>query len=151
MEKGSLADIIRPSKFGALPESLAAVYIAQVLQGLAYLHEQGVVHRDIKGATSSPVTRCAAPCCPHLQPFQADRSLVGSDEHCEYLLVICWYKGERLCKGVQLPLYWRVVDLPARCMGAASFCLQASNKTMPWSLCTVSQGIMVFAARDRAW
>ena len=50
MEKGSLANIIRPSKFGALPESLAAVYIAQVLQGLAYLHEQGVVHRDIKGA-----------------------------------------------------------------------------------------------------
>ena len=50
MEKGSLATIIRPSKFGAFPESLAAVYIAQVLQGLAYLHGQGVVHRDIKGA-----------------------------------------------------------------------------------------------------
>lgn len=50
MEKGSLANVIRPSKFGAFSETLVAVYITQVLQGLAYLHEQGVVHRDIKGA-----------------------------------------------------------------------------------------------------
>ncbi|XP_057963230.1 MAP3K epsilon protein kinase 1-like isoform X2 [Malania oleifera] len=50
MENGSLANIIKPNKFGAFPESLAAVYIAQVLEGLVYLHEQGVIHRDIKGA-----------------------------------------------------------------------------------------------------
>ncbi|KAK9810498.1 hypothetical protein WJX72_011817 [[Myrmecia] bisecta] len=50
MENGALSSIIKPTKFGAFPESLVAVYIAQVLQGLAYLHEQGVVHRDIKGA-----------------------------------------------------------------------------------------------------
>lgn len=50
MESGALSSQIRPTNFGAFPESLVAVYIAQVLQGLEYLHEQGVVHRDIKGA-----------------------------------------------------------------------------------------------------
>ncbi|KAI3694078.1 hypothetical protein L1987_77037 [Smallanthus sonchifolius] len=50
VENGSLASIIKPDKFGPFPESLVAVYIAQVLEGLVYLHEQGVVHRDIKGA-----------------------------------------------------------------------------------------------------
>ncbi|KAK8965172.1 Mitogen-activated protein kinase kinase kinase NPK1 [Platanthera guangdongensis] len=50
VENGSLANIIKPNKFGPIPESLVAVYISQVLEGLVYLHEQGVIHRDIKGA-----------------------------------------------------------------------------------------------------
>ncbi|CAI0415540.1 unnamed protein product [Linum tenue] len=50
VENGSLANIIKPNKFGPFPESLVTVYIAQVLEGLVYLHEQGVIHRDIKGA-----------------------------------------------------------------------------------------------------
>ncbi|CAI9767019.1 unnamed protein product [Fraxinus pennsylvanica] len=50
VENGSLANIIKPNKFGPFPESLVAVYIAQVLEGLVYLHEQRVIHRDIKGA-----------------------------------------------------------------------------------------------------
>ncbi|KAG8365759.1 hypothetical protein BUALT_Bualt17G0005300 [Buddleja alternifolia] len=50
VENGSLANIIKPNKFGPFPESLVAVYISQVLEGLVYLHEQGVIHRDIKGA-----------------------------------------------------------------------------------------------------
>ncbi|CAG8707334.1 1124_t:CDS:2, partial [Cetraspora pellucida] len=37
-------------KFGKFPENLVAVYIKQVLEGLRYLHDQGVIHRDIKGA-----------------------------------------------------------------------------------------------------
>ena len=36
--------------FGKFPENLVALYMSQVLQGLLYLHEQGVIHRDIKGA-----------------------------------------------------------------------------------------------------
>lgn len=58
MENGSLSSIIK--QCGTLNEELAAVYVAQVLKGLQYLHEQGVVHRDIKGAnilTTKEVSR----------------------------------------------------------------------------------------------
>ena len=48
IESGSLASIIK--KFGAFPESLVSIYVKQVLKGLEYLHQEGVVHRDIKGA-----------------------------------------------------------------------------------------------------
>jgi len=45
---GSLAAAIK--RFGPLQEPLAAVYTAQILRGLAFLAQQGVVHRDLKGA-----------------------------------------------------------------------------------------------------
>jgi serine/threonine protein kinase len=47
-ENGSLHAICK--RFGKFPENLVAVYISQVLNGLVYLHDQGVIHRDIKGA-----------------------------------------------------------------------------------------------------
>ncbi|KAI5360248.1 putative serine/threonine-protein kinase, active [Septoria linicola] len=47
-EQGSLHSICK--NFGKFPENLVALYISQVLQGLLFLHEQGVIHRDIKGA-----------------------------------------------------------------------------------------------------
>lgn len=37
-------------KYGTFKESLVAKYIKQVLIGLNYLHNEGVIHRDIKGA-----------------------------------------------------------------------------------------------------
>ena len=50
MENGALSTVIKPNKFGPFMEPLVSAITAQVLRGLAYLHEQGVVHRDIKGA-----------------------------------------------------------------------------------------------------
>eukprot|EP00164_Ancoracysta_twista_P003180 GFYU01004243.1.p1 GENE.GFYU01004243.1~~GFYU01004243.1.p1 ORF type:complete len:1033 (+),score=320.77 GFYU01004243.1:301-3399(+) len=48
LENGSLQSVVK--KFGSLPESVVAIYIEQVLRGLEYLHSEGVIHRDIKGA-----------------------------------------------------------------------------------------------------
>lgn len=47
-ENGSLHSIVKA--YGKFPENLVGVYMIQVLQGLQYLHDQGVIHRDIKGA-----------------------------------------------------------------------------------------------------
>eukprot|EP00794_Sanderia_malayensis_P016812 gene16812-18508_t len=45
---GSLALILK--RFGALKERVFKRYTRQILSGVAYLHEKGIVHRDIKGA-----------------------------------------------------------------------------------------------------
>lgn len=47
-ENGSLHGVLK--KFGRFPEQLVGLYILQVLHGLVYLHDQGVIHRDIKGS-----------------------------------------------------------------------------------------------------
>uniref|UniRef100_A0A8D1LEE8 Mitogen-activated protein kinase kinase kinase 19 n=1 Tax=Sus scrofa TaxID=9823 RepID=A0A8D1LEE8_PIG len=44
---GSISSII--NHFGPLPETVFCKYTKQILQGVAYLHENCVVHRDIKG------------------------------------------------------------------------------------------------------
>jgi serine/threonine protein kinase len=49
-EGGSLSDVQKQFGGDAFPEHLVAQYIYQVLQGLAYLHSQSIIHRDIKAA-----------------------------------------------------------------------------------------------------
>ena len=45
---GSIALLL--SQFGALEEELVTLYIHQAVRGLEYLHSEGIVHSDIKGA-----------------------------------------------------------------------------------------------------
>ncbi len=45
VDSGSLASVM--AKYGVFSERLVAVYLRQVLAGLAYLHENNVIHRDI--------------------------------------------------------------------------------------------------------
>jgi serine/threonine protein kinase len=45
---GSLYSMIR--RFGNFKESLLVIYLRQILEGLIYLHDNGIVHRDIKSA-----------------------------------------------------------------------------------------------------
>ena len=46
MEGGSISQIIE--KLGPLDEDFSKIIIKQMLLGLQYLHEKGIVHRDIK-------------------------------------------------------------------------------------------------------
>jgi serine/threonine protein kinase len=44
---GSVAELV--SRFGKLDESVIRKYTREVLEGLIYLHDKGIIHRDIKG------------------------------------------------------------------------------------------------------
>lgn len=45
---GSVATLL--SNYGAFEEQLVRTFVHQILQGLHYLHERDIIHRDIKGA-----------------------------------------------------------------------------------------------------
>jgi len=54
-------------EYGPLSENVSRLYSRQVLEGLSYLHELLIVHRDVKGETSFRFTgvneraACGAP------------------------------------------------------------------------------------------
>lgn len=75
MESGSLAAIMK--KYGTFTETLCVVYLTQVLRGLQFLHQQGVVHRDIKGeySTDSSSLVFLSSVAYHLSPSSTAHSL----------------------------------------------------------------------------
>lgn len=45
---GSIASMLQ--QFGVFREDLVRRFMHQILLGVCYLHEKGIIHRDIKGA-----------------------------------------------------------------------------------------------------
>lgn len=48
MPGGSVSALL--GNYGAFEEALVRTFIRQTLQGLVYLHDRDIIHRDIKGA-----------------------------------------------------------------------------------------------------
>lgn len=59
---GSLAGLLEHGRIE--DETVVMVYALQMLEGLAYLHESGIVHRDIKPESKST----SLPKCPEISP-----------------------------------------------------------------------------------
>ncbi|KAI8809735.1 kinase-like domain-containing protein [Cladochytrium replicatum] len=109
VEHGSLQKIIKT--YGALVERHAASYVAKLLEGLVYLHEQNVVHHDIKCANIL-TTKTGE---PKLSDFGVSRQLDALD------------KGTMAVVGTPCWMAPEIIELKG-----------ASTKSDIWSLgCTV--------------
>jgi len=78
---GSIRSIL--TKFGPLSENNIRIYTKQILHGLQYLHENSVIHRDIKGAnilvgTNGTIKLADFGCAKILAGLQSLKSVLGS-------------------------------------------------------------------------
>lgn len=61
MPGGSVSHLLET--YGAFSEPVMTSYTQQILMGLAYLHEHGILHRDMKGQCKEPHFQSLAVLC----------------------------------------------------------------------------------------
>lgn len=119
---GSIASLL--GKFGSFPESVVRMYTRQLLQGLQYLHKNGIMHRDIKGANILVDNKG----CIKLADFGASKQVVE----------LVTLSGAKSMKGTP---YWMAPEvirqtghsLPADIWSVGCTVIEMATGKPPWS------------------
>ena len=98
--------VITPVSTGALSERTAARYTRQILLGMHYLHENGIAHRDVKGAN----VLVAEDGTMKLADFGASKRL-GHDSVVSGLKGTPHWMAPEIIKGQQTAQGWKNADV----------------------------------------
>ena len=97
---GSVAHLL--ANYGAFEEALVRTFVRQILRGLAYLHENEIIHRDIKGANILGKGRALR----HVQSGNGETELTYKQ----------WIIAEGLKSQISVsPRKWKRVCISLRC------------------------------------
>lgn len=124
--------------FGAFPETVLALYCRQMAEGVAYVHSQNVMHRDIKGAN----ILVAANGLLKLADFGASAQLRGTT-------------GQGLTSMAGTP-YWMAPEVirqerygrPADCWSMGMTIIEMATGTHPWPAATNKFSLMFQIAQS---
>jgi serine/threonine protein kinase len=95
---GSLSSLLK--KFGPFNEKITKIYMAQMLDALAYIHSRGIAHRDIKCANVLINNDASI----KISDFGASKKLTKNNDD----------TGYEMCKSLKGSPYWLAPEVASR-------------------------------------